>query len=160
MVARNGYIFWVQMCNGPHNMLDLLGHHAVTCKFGGDVVSWDTFVQTCCLARISATIEAGSGQGHEHRNTRPADVLLPNWVCSKPAAIDFTVVSLLCSTHIVEAGTTTGSAGLSRKKGSMPTMTRSTLSSTGYVSQWLWRYMEHGVRRHRICFLDWLRNFL
>ena len=57
------------MC--PHNMLDPLGHHAVTCKFGGDVVSRhnqlrDTFVQTCRLAGVSASIEAGSGLGHEH----------------------------------------------------------------------------------------------
>lgn len=69
------------MC--PHNMLDLLGHHAVTCKFGGDVVSRhnqlrDTFVQTCCLAGVSASIEAGSGLGHDHLHTTPADVLLPN----------------------------------------------------------------------------------
>ena len=43
------------MCQCPHNMLDPLGHHAVICKFGGDVVSQhnqlrDTFVQTCRLA--------------------------------------------------------------------------------------------------------------
>ena len=37
----------------------------------------------------------------------------PNWVCSKPAVIDLTVVSPLGSTHIVEAGTTAGSAALS-----------------------------------------------
>ena len=30
---------------------------------------------------------------------------------------------------------------------STPTMTRSALSSTGYVSQWLWKYVELGVRR-------------
>ena len=34
-----------------------------------------------------------------------------------------------------------------QEEGSMPTMARSALSSTGYVSQWLWRYMEHGVGR-------------
>ena len=45
--------------------------------------------------------------------TRPADVLLPNWVCSKPAALDFTVVSPLVSTLIIEASTTAGSAALS-----------------------------------------------
>ena len=39
--------------------------------------------------------------------TRPADVLLPNWVCSKPAALDFTAVLV-----IIEAGTTAGSAAL------------------------------------------------
>ena len=101
-------------------MLDHLGHRAVTCKFGGDVVSQhnqlrDTFVETCRLAGVSASIEAESGLGHEHLHTRPADVL-PNWVCSKPVALDFTVVSLLGSTHIVEAGTTARSAVLSAEE--------------------------------------------
>ena len=69
-------------------------------------------MQTCLLACVGASIEAGSGQGHEHLHTRPADALLHNWVCSKPAALDFTVVSPLGPTHIVEAGTTAGSAAL------------------------------------------------
>ena len=87
---------------------------------------------------------------------RPADVLLPNCVCSKPAALDFTVVSPLVSTHIVEAGIPQlGQLPSQLKKGSMPTMTRSAPSSTGYVSQWLWRYMELGVRRLSVSFLDW-----
>ena len=100
-------------------MLDPLGHHAVTCKFGRDVVSRhnqlrDTFEQTCRLTGVSASIEAGSELGHEHLHTRPADVL-PNWVCSKLAALGFTVVPPLGSTHIIEAGTTAGSAALERK---------------------------------------------
>ena len=101
-------------------MLDLLVHHAVTCKFTGDVVSRHnqlrgTFVQTCRFAGVIATIEAGSGLGHEHLHTRPADVLLPNWVCSKPAALEFTVVSPFGSTHIVEVGTTAGLSAKGRK---------------------------------------------
>ena len=54
----------------PHNMLDPIDHHAVTCKFGGDVSRHnqlrDIFVQTCHIAGVSASIEAGSGLGHEH----------------------------------------------------------------------------------------------
>ena len=34
-------------------------------------------------------------------------------------------------------------------------MARNALSSTGYVSQWLWRYMELGVRRLNIPFSFW-----
>lgn len=30
----------------------------------------DTFVQTCLLAGVSASIEAGSGLGHEHLHIR------------------------------------------------------------------------------------------
>ena len=65
-------------------------------------------MQTCHLAGVSASIEAGSGLGHEHLHIRPADVLLPNWdwVCSKPASL----WSSLGSTHIVEVGTTALSA--------------------------------------------------
>ena len=47
----------------PHNMLVPLHvvHHAVTCKFGGDVVPQhyqlrDAFVQTCRLAGVSTSI--------------------------------------------------------------------------------------------------------
>ena len=96
------------------------------------------------------------GLGHEHLHTRPAEVLLPNWVCSKPAAPDFTVVLTLGSTHILLKRTPQhGQLPSQQKEGSMPTMTRSALSSNGYVSQWLWRYMELGVRKHSIHFLDW-----
>ena len=136
------------MC--PHNIFDPLGHHAVTCKFGGDVVSRhnqlrDTFVQTCRIAGVSASIEAGSGLGHEHLHTRPADVLLPNWICSTPAALDFTVVSPLGSSHIVE--------GEERKH--INNDQKCTKSSTVYVSQWLWRYM-----RLSVCCQDWPPDFL
>ena len=76
----------------------------------------DTFVQTCCLAGVSASIQVGSGLGHEHLHTTPADVLLPNWVCSKPATLNPIVVTLLGSTHIDEASTTAGSAALSAEE--------------------------------------------
>ena len=72
-------------------------------------------MQTWRFAGVSASIEAGSELGHKHLHNRPADALLPNWACSKPAALDFSVVSLLGSTHIVEAGTTAESFALSVK---------------------------------------------
>ena len=58
----------------PHSILDPLGHHAVTCKFGGDVVSHynrlrDTFVQSCHFAGLNAKIEVGSGLAHDHQHT-------------------------------------------------------------------------------------------
>ena len=40
-------------------------------------------------------MEVGSGLGHDARRTRPADVLVPNWVLGKPAAFDITVTSPL-----------------------------------------------------------------
>ena len=69
----------------------------------------DVVLQTCYRACISAKTEAGSGLGHELRNTRPADILASNWLCGKPAAFDLTVVSPLNPTFISEAGRTAGS---------------------------------------------------
>ena len=69
-------------------------------------------LQTCHRACISAKAEAGSGLGHELRNTRPADILASNWLCGKPAAFDLTVVSPLNPTFISEAGRTAGSAAV------------------------------------------------
>ena len=74
----------------PEHPLDPLGHHAVTCKRGGDAISRhnklrDVVLQTCHRACISAKAEAGSGLGHELRNTRPADILASNWLCGKPS---------------------------------------------------------------------------
>ncbi|KAL5516575.1 hypothetical protein EMCRGX_G001948 [Ephydatia muelleri] len=98
-------------------IMDPLGHHAVTCKRGGDAISRhnklrDVVLQTCHRACISAKAEAGSGLGHELRNTRPADILASNWLCGKPAAFDLTVVSPLNPTFISEAGRTAGSAAV------------------------------------------------
>ena len=69
-------------------------------------------LQTCHRACISAKAEAGSGLGHELRNTRPADILASNWLCGKPAAFDLTVVSPLNPTFISEAGRTAGSVAV------------------------------------------------
>ena len=101
----------------PEHPLDPLGHHAVTCKRGGDAISRhnklrDVVLQTCHRACISAKAEAGSGLGHELRNTRPADILASNWLCGKPAAFDLTVVSPLNPTFISEAVRTAGSAAV------------------------------------------------
>ena len=86
-------------------------------KRGGDAISRhnklrDVVLQTCHRACISAKAEAGSGLGHELRNTRPADILASNWLCGKPAAFDLTVVSPLNPTFISEAGRTAGSAAV------------------------------------------------
>ena len=54
-------------------------------------------------------MEAGSGLGHDARRTRPADVLVPNWVLGKPAAFDITVTSPLTPITLHEASVTSGS---------------------------------------------------
>ena len=99
----------------PSLALNPLGHHAITSKHGGDVVSrhnklCDAFVECCRRANVSAQVEVGSGFGHDKCNTRPADVLVPNWSLGKPAAFDLTVTSPLNPCILSEAGVTAGSA--------------------------------------------------
>ena len=54
-------------------------------------------------------MEVRSGLGHDARRTRPADVLVPNWVLGKPAAFDINVTSPLTPITVHEAYVTSGS---------------------------------------------------
>ena len=84
----------------PDSALDPLGHHAATCKRGGDAVLRhnklrDILVESFHQAHIHVQVEAGSGLSHDHSNSRPADILVFDWDHGKPAALDLTVVSFL-----------------------------------------------------------------
>ena len=70
------------------------------------------FVECCRGANVSAQVEVGSGFGHDKHNTRPADVLLPNWSLGKPVAFDLTVTSPLNPSILSEVGVMAGSAVL------------------------------------------------
>eukprot|EP00731_Ephydatia_muelleri_P034365 Em0056g24a len=99
----------------PDHRLDLLGHHALTCKHKGDVVLRhnslrDVFVEFCHRACLGGQVEVGSGQGHDRLNSRPADVLVKNWHLGKPAAFDLTITSPLNPTTLTEAGVKCGSS--------------------------------------------------
>ncbi|KAL5499779.1 hypothetical protein EMCRGX_G011239 [Ephydatia muelleri] len=99
----------------PSHALDPLGHHALTCKSGGDSIFRhnslrDTFWESCKLACIAGQIEAGSGLDVEGSRTRPADILLPNWEFGKPAALDFTITSALNPSTLNEASVMAGFA--------------------------------------------------
>ena len=50
--------------------------------------------------------------GWSRDRTRPADVLVPNWVLGKPAAFDLSVTSMLNAKVFQEASVTAGSAAL------------------------------------------------
>ena len=54
-------------------------------------------------------MEVGSGLEHDARHTRPADVLVPNWVLGKPAAFDITVTSPLTPITLYKASVKSGS---------------------------------------------------
>ena len=93
------------------HQLDPLGHHAMTSKRGCDVVHHnalrDVFAQFCHRAWLGGV---GHGSGSDSSHSRPADILVPNWLNGKPAAFDLTVVSPLNSKTLNEAGATGGSA--------------------------------------------------
>eukprot|EP00731_Ephydatia_muelleri_P007139 Em0003g1387a len=90
------------------------GHHFLTCKHGGDVVSRhnklrDVFYDFCQRACLGPRLEMGCGAGSDSQS-RPADVLVPNWDLGKPAAFDLSVTSTLQSSALLEASVTAGSA--------------------------------------------------
>ena len=103
----------------PDTALDTLGHHAVTCRRGGDVVTrhnclHDTFVDLCRNAHLSVQVEVGNNLTLD--NSHPADVLVGNWDRGKPAAFDFTVSSPLSSAILSEASANTGAAARSAEE--------------------------------------------
>ena len=99
----------------PDTVLDPLGHHASTCKRGGDAVFRhnrlrDVVAESCRLAHLSVKVEAGNNLTPDHSHTRPADVLVQNWSRGRPAAFDICVTSLLNTLTLSEAGVCAGAA--------------------------------------------------
>eukprot|EP00731_Ephydatia_muelleri_P028751 Em0020g395a len=80
----------------PEKSLNPLGHHATTCKRGGDVVYRhnrlrDIVAKSCRGAHLT-------------------DILIPHWCMGKPAALDLSVTSPLNPLTLLEAGVTAGAA--------------------------------------------------
>ena len=101
----------------PDNALDPLGHHAITCKRGGDVVVRyntlrDVLAETCHRAHLGIQVEAGNDLTADHSHTRPADLLLTNWTTGKTAAFYISVTSPLNTHTLMEARVSSGSAAL------------------------------------------------
>eukprot|EP00731_Ephydatia_muelleri_P012182 Em0006g1076a len=97
--------------------LDPLGHHAVSCRHGGDVVIRHNRLRNiiadfCRRAHLSVRIEVGRGLLGTHNYTRPADVLVDGWDRAKPAAFDVTVTSPLTPVTLNEASINEGAAAL------------------------------------------------
>ena len=101
----------------PDTALDPLGHHAVTCRHGGDVVIYhnrlrDEIFDLCRRAHLSVRLEKGNGLTRDLDHTRPADILIAGWVRGKPAALDITITSPLCPAILGESCHQTGAAVL------------------------------------------------
>eukprot|EP00731_Ephydatia_muelleri_P004824 Em0002g1000a len=95
-------------------------HHAVTCK-RGDVVTRDNrlrdcIVEVCRRAHIGVQVEVGNNLTPSHSKTRPADILIPNWVMGRTAALDVSVTSPLNPQTLLEAGVTATAAALTTEE--------------------------------------------
>ena len=73
----------------PDNTLDPLGHHAITCKRGGDIVAQRTTLRDVLADRAHLGIqgEAGNGLTADHSHTCSADLLLTNWTAGNTACL-------------------------------------------------------------------------
>ncbi|KAL5493766.1 hypothetical protein EMCRGX_G014989 [Ephydatia muelleri] len=86
-------------------------HHALTCRSGGDIIARhnklrDCFANLCSKACLSPQLEKGPGIDF----SRPADVLVPNWSLSNPAAFDLKVIHPLNTDLILEASLASGNS--------------------------------------------------
>ena len=111
----------LSMCPfSPDTALDPLGHHATTCRHGGDVVIHhnrlrDDIFDLCRHAHLSVRLEKGNGLTRDLDHTRPADVLIAGWDRGKPAALDITITSPLCLAILGESCQQAGAAVLAAK---------------------------------------------
>ena len=122
----------------PSHAHDPMGHHALTCKGGGDSIIRhnslrDTFWESCKLACIAGQIEAGSGLDVEGSRTRPADILVHNWEFGKPAALDFTITSPLNPSTLNEASVMAGPLRRLLNSASMQPMMKNSTAWAGFV---------------------------
>ena len=86
----------------PDTALDPLGHHAVTCMHGGDVVIRhnrlrDEVYLTSVIVPTCVSVERGHGLTRDIAHTRCTDILISGWDRGKPLALDLTITSPLCS---------------------------------------------------------------
>ena len=140
----------------PDTALDPLGHHAVTCRHGGDVVTRhnrlrDEVFDLCRRAHLSVSVERGHGLTRDLAHTRPADILIAGWDRGKPAALDLTITSPLCSVILGESCYQAGAAALAAETRMDP----SAKSWAGSASHWQWRLMAIGASRHMIPSPGW-----
>ena len=92
---------------------DVFGDHAMCCGAGGERISRHNNLRD---AFFDTAVAAGLGPVREGRfllpgtDRRPADVLVPNWVGGKDAAMDVTVVTPLQAATMPGAANTAGHA--------------------------------------------------
>ena len=100
----------------PDIALDPLGHHVMTCRYGGDAVIRhnhlrDEVYLTSVIVPTCVSVERGHGLTRD----RPADILIAAWYRGKPAALDLTITSPLCSAILSESCHQAGAAALAEE---------------------------------------------
>ena len=149
----------------PDIALDPLGHHAVSCRHGGDMVIRHNRFQNiiadlCHRAHLSVRVEVGRGFLGSHNYARPADVLVDGWDRAKPAAFDVTVTSPLTPVTLNEASIHEGASMKEQqpwlpRPGSMQLMMLDVKHSDGHAFLLPWKLLAIGEERHNVFFLAW-----
>ncbi|KAL5479788.1 hypothetical protein EMCRGX_G023366 [Ephydatia muelleri] len=111
LLLRHCASFSDSKCPLCSSALDPDCHHALTCRFGGDIIARhnklrDCFANLCSKACSSPQLENGPGLDF----SRPADVLVPNWSLSNPAAFDLNIIHPLNTDLILEASLASGNS--------------------------------------------------
>eukprot|EP00731_Ephydatia_muelleri_P000108 Em0001g108a len=101
----------------PDTALDPLGHHAVTCRHGGDVVIHynrlgDEIFDICRRAHLSIRLEKGNGSLETLITPDQLTSFIFGWDRGKPAALDITITSPLCPAILGESCHQAGAAVL------------------------------------------------
>ena len=80
----------------------------------------DCIVEVCHRAHIGVQVEVGKNLTPSHSKTRPADILIPNWVMGRIAALDVSVTSPFNPQTLLEAGVTATVAALATEARKQP----------------------------------------
>ncbi len=108
-------------CPECHCLADPFGDHQVGCGGNSDRISRHNAIRDIIYNAAQSAALGPSKETPglvEDSDTRPADVLLPNWCNGRPAALDIHVISPLQQTTISQAAQTKGHAlqvGIQRK---------------------------------------------
>ena len=91
------------------------------------------------------------------KDSHPADILVQNWIISKPAIFDITVTALLNSTILTEAGATSKSAAMAAEvlKHLFWLMILSIWNLAEFLYSWRLKLMVDGVQKPSAQFPDY-----
>ena len=98
----------------------------------------DEIFDICRRAHPGVSLERGHGLTRNLAHTRPADILIAGWDRSKPAALDLTITSPLCSAILSESCHQGGAAALAAEVGKLPPMDPNALSLHPIGSRDVW----------------------